>query len=646
MRHENIGTRYQFDTSSIKVNLSLLSTSSRIFFCYCTEWLINDANITDIYSSTSTWKYIYAWDTLCQARKFVLILFNFRRVYQRRPRILHCIFLSGSHFLQSSITLNNIPNITLKGIDHNNVTIASTIQYTIVSRNVSHLSIEGLTFDLTNNQWLGIDISDRWITTDPSEYHDDLSAALKISDSREVIIADCTFKGSGNFNRTRARALYSDHSNITIVRSVFKGSTGGRGGAIYASANNYMLLSGNIFNDNIAYKFGGAIYLNVDSIAILTAHNRFSHNLARYGGGAINCDQCTITIKGNSSFENNQVTELDKYSTGGAIRIDIGHFTTSGTVLFSDNEAVEGGAIYLEESTAQIGGQTVMFLHNSAENGGGMSLRRTSVKTTAALIGFVGNFAKGSGGGLRIGPDFVSDINVKISATFTHNKGGCGGAISVYKEYRVTFVNTSIIENSGSAVCIFDGNVTFTGTTQIIRNSALSGGGIKSRDSFLTFAGVTIIKANSAPTGGAISCTQGGVTFRDSVQFVHNRADSEGGAIYALGSNIVFKDKGVFDSNSAMNGGVMYFGSSAILTMSFSTKLYAINNSAAENGGVIYLKDTPTLIQCYFKFTLGSRDQFLHLPYCFLQTHLLQTQFILKKILQGGYMETFCSGAC
>lgn len=165
-------------------------------------------------------------------------------------------------------------------------------------------------FDLRENQWLAIDISERWPITDPREYRDDFAAILKVWNSMKVSITGCKFLSNGNASQTKARALYVESSNVTVSGSTFEGNAGGRGGAIY-SFNSNLVLSKNVFITNM--------------------------------------------------------TDLPKEEL--AIYVDTGEFITSGFTIFSNNRAVEGGAIFFDESIVTIYAQLIVFSHNSKEVG-------------------------------------------------------------------------------------------------------------------------------------------------------------------------------------------------------------------------------------------------------------------------------------
>ena len=522
------------------------------------------------------------------------------------------IFLSGYHSSEASICLNDTHNITLRGSSSDSpATVLCNIQYALVLKNVSHCSVKWLRFDLRGNRWLAVDTSERWPTTDPREYSDEFAAVLKIFNSTQVFVTNCVFLSGPNI---KGRAIFIEKSDIAINRSAFRGHTAGRGGAVYASISK-LILTGNVFTENRAWYFGGAVYLSIDTTAELVL-DMFSDNSATFGGGALHCFQCNMDIKGNSTFRRNVVNESDKDCKGGALYSEYGLLNISGTVTFSLNSAVEGGAIFLDDSAVKFNRRAVIFSHNSAKKGGGMSLVRTSVKTYTP-ISFFHNVAEDLGGGISIGPNFVSECEVDITAVFRENTAGCGGAIAVYKEYSVTFTNSNVFNNSGSAVCVSNSRLTFRGVTRFFDNLGAFGGGIKSNDSNLTFVGRTYFARNSARVGGAIRAIQGTVFFSGFAELAYNSAESDGGAIYALGSNIIVNSTMRLNSNIATNGGAMYFWSSAFLTLNSITRIESLNNTAREYGGVIFHKDTPTTEQC--NFTL-SKGQLLSLPYCFLQT--------------------------
>jgi hypothetical protein len=512
------------------------------------------------------------------------------------------IFVPGNYSLLSSIMLANVTNITLRGSGEDARII--TTRYPIIVNNVTGLTIEMLTF----HQLQG----DSYCLFKP--------ATLKIFNSRMIVISSCTFRGS---DRT---PLLTQHSNISILWSLFEGN---KGGAVHASSSSNLHLSGNNFTRNTAgacHERGGAIFVD-GTMLLLSGNNYFGHNNAGSSGGAIDCLYCTLHMTGKSVFESNRCQDNLHYgskSHGGAISMSNGKLIISGSAIFSNNRAVDGGGVYLFHSNAVIGGQIVHFSNNSAEIGGGLRLLTTSVKANARSLEFIGNTATSFGGGLASGdvkrgrPLALSRRVIEISGRFVQNKARYGGAAYLGKERHVKLVNISITESNGSALYISESNVTFAGTTVISRNSGSFGGGTECIDSLLTFKDAANYQANSAEKGGAISVIQSAIAIHGTLQFALNVAE-EGGAVHAIGSSISFSDYSAanFSTNLAGNGAAMYL-SAATLTLG-ATKLEFHNNSADGYGGVIFHKDTPNTLQCSFMDNSETADRFLSLPYCFLQ---------------------------
>ena len=125
---------------------------------------------------------------------------------------------------------------------------------------------------------------------------------------------------------------------------------------------------------------------------------------------------------------------------------------------------------------------------------------------------------------------------------------------------------------------------------------------------------------NSAVYGGAIySFYETTLHFGESVKFTRNVAEKDGGGIYALGTDIVFEEGSTasFNSNSAMNGGALYFNNAAFLTLKKRATLCTFNNHASEHGGAMFHEDITIPTQCKFKGM--KQSEIIKLPYCFIQ---------------------------
>ena len=190
----------------------------------------------------------------------------------------------------------------------------------------------------------------------------------------------------------------------------------------------------------------------------------------------------------------------------------------------------------------------------------------------------------------------------------------------IENEGNVSLENVTVEENVGSALCILESNVIFTGTSNFTRNAGRNGGGIMSKESVVSFAGECSFTANTAEVGGAINLLQGEVTFHTAVMFSYNTAGLNGGAIYSLGATVAFKGGTEFTSNSAQNGGALFFSNGGVMRVTSDTIITTRNNTATLYGGAIYHQDNIISAQCEYRDGLyTTTDQILSLPQCFLQ---------------------------
>lgn len=261
------------------------------------------------------------------------------------------VFLPGQHTMVTSISLNLVSNITLKGMGPNaNATIV--IHYPILfCRNLSMLNVTWLTFDTK-----GVRFSVRMYS----------AAAIRIDECMDVIISDCKFQGDGKLLVLGIKLSY----NISVVNSLFEGNAGIFGGAI-SVLDSYLILSNTTFAKNVAH-LGGAVYCN--SITLLISSTHFLHN---------------------SAISN---------SWGGAIFMFSSHLIVSDNVTFSCNTASFGGGIFLQyNSTVTIDGKAVLFSTNVADYGGGIYMKEQShIKGSSSAVQFISNRAEKFGGGIMI----------------------------------------------------------------------------------------------------------------------------------------------------------------------------------------------------------------------------------------------------
>ena len=164
-------------------------------------------------------------------------------------------------------------------------------------------------------------------------------------------------------------------------------------------------------------------------------------------------------------------------------------------------------------------------------------------------------------------------------------------------------VNCSFHDNMATALVVNNTNITLSGSTEFTHNRACvngitgvcdPGGGIIASDSDLTFTGNTTFLDNSATFGGAIFTIGNTVlSFCGSNNFINNFAGG-GGAIFLAWGNTVLNLSGVnnYINNSAAGGGAIYTLGNTVLNQNGTSNF--INNSA-EHGGAIYTVNNTVL---------------------------------------------------
>ena len=94
--------------------------------------------------------------------------------------------------------------------------------------------------------------------------------------------------------------------------------------------------------------------------------------------------------------------------------------------------------------------------------------------------------------------------------------------------------------------------------------------------------------------------------------FGDNSANEYGGGIYASGSKLYFKERIIFDRNSAQNGGGLLLTEDSKLFLQPNTTIKFTNNSGWKKGGAIKVEDNDPLTNC-----AGISCQFSIQPDCF-----------------------------
>lgn len=283
------------------------------------------------------------------------------------------VFLAGNHTLENGIFLSSVSNVTFSAKTLINILWTDTAIY---GYNLTNMTIQGLSFRL-------------------NDYKQKTGSALEIYDSSGIFITDSIFQGSGDLRKGKVQAIFIFGTIMKILSCLFEENTGNFGGAIYASDESEITIINSTFLNNKALFSGGA--LNAETVVTVDG-SLFRHNFARASGGTIDCVHCVVSIIGHNTFENNYLDHLVSVtSSGGAISVRESKMFISGKAYFFNNSAVQGGAIIIVDSYAEIVGREIICEENTAYYyyGGALAILISSVILNTT---FIHNVAESSGG--------------------------------------------------------------------------------------------------------------------------------------------------------------------------------------------------------------------------------------------------------
>lgn len=369
----------------------------------------------------------------------------------------------------------------------------------------------------------------------------------------------------------------SGGSDVIVEGFTFvNGSNGGGTGANVSCLQSDLELRDSVLRAGVAYKGGG---LGATDCIGVVEDNTFEDGTATwFGGGAF--------IKGDLlSFEHNTLVTNDATEKGGGLYVEGDSDVLDNT--FEENHAENGGAAFITGSIGDIVGNTVSR-NTSTDDGAGIY-----VDQGAPLVAdntFDANDSDDEGGGLRV--KLASPVI--RNNTFTANHADYrGGALKVSHD-DVTMTGNTYIGNTawvtGGAVLMYESASLVTDETYL-DNEADNGGGMAIIAGWgaITLEDCTF-DGNSADNGGHLYIDLPGQTTKlRRVDLVDGDADN-GGAVWAVGSDIKFENT-LFDGNTAsVSGGALYLDT---VTGKVLNSVAIWNDAPA--GGAVSVVDSPNL---------------------------------------------------
>lgn len=511
-----------------------------------------------------------------------------------------CIYVLSDVVLLKSVTIENVANIVLSGIDQ--------------QVKVCCVDLAGLSFLNSSN--------------------------IVISN---LIFENCsTNHTSTSYNSTNPlplpiySALYFSGCNDTTFNRVYVSHSNGTGVTMY-DVNGLVNISYSVFTNNVPYhgNGGGGLYIeftyenpeygNISQSSpanyiIYECH--FTNNVADVNG-----ENVTLFIRpsGNEHLSFSRGGGISVYFKGTAQNKNI----SISNCLVDNNSAYWGAGIFAEfqdrsnnnnfivNSTSITNNKCPRLNKNSGTGGGGVRTGFIFYDPTTIhdnSISFINcsishNTAYWGGGvSYRTSPEqkviTATNIISFTNCTFDNNRARLGSAIDLtvwhglpvgaYSDIVFSwcqFLNNSIAYTDEYSKLVGKGaSYVDTLPVEFIGTNLFKGSALAVLSAGIGFTNATFFLNNEGDNGGAIALLGGSwMTINEGtwLSFQDNKANDKGGAIYALSI-------GEHDLISSRNCFIRYYNPSFFL-QDWNAKFYFINNNAAVAGDSIY---ATTLLPC------------------------------------------------
>lgn len=477
----------------------------------------------------------------------------------------------------------------------------------------------GGTFYLTNTTTLKM-LEDASVTIEGGEAINGGVAYLKTESTislTNATIKDNKAKSGGAIYLTSSKAILN---NVTAYGNTSTGS----GAVVHATLSNVDISGTSSFASNTASTHGGVIFSSGSIVNIQgTSENviTFENNLAEKQGGAMylaaNSENDTTTrsqiTASFASFKSNRANQVEQYGGGALYCSNV--VAQLDNLVFDSNHAIYGGAISLY-SASELTGEKITFTNNTADLLGGVMY---TSKSTANFTDITVNANKALG--LTITEDVIDEATGEPTGevTTTYSEGA-GGAFYFNSASTAIFnilkADGNTADNGGLMMVYNDSTLEIKGEGNIIKNNqALSGeyqkggGSIRFYDATGTIENASF-EGNIGLYGGAISLFNGSEVTLNSCNFDGNKSVlyeyvtgentySQGGAIYNNNSGVSLDSCVIKNSSADTRGSAIY---STVGTVTLS------NTTITQNTGkdsIVYLTKT-TLTSTNTNYTANT----------------------------------------
>ncbi|MCL2485072.1 MAG: hypothetical protein FWF32_03335 [Endomicrobia bacterium] len=417
-----------------------------------------------------------------------------------------------------------------------------------------------------------------------------------------------TFTGNVATSSGGAMYVYVPNGGILDLSNVYINATGnhadGSGGFLYTDSNKVIFGEVNFVN-NTAHGInglGGTLHAaNGAEFEFTGTTTSFNNGSAAYGGALALANGSLANFSGTYLTATGNTAQ-----SGGAMHLNNSQVII-GAALFSNNDPVQGGAIYAANGSTLTFGGAAVFSTNTANQGGALYIDNSILTYTSfSTLTFTGNTSTGSnssGGAIYVRNSNNIDFRdayveaVGNRATGTNSAGGFMYA----QASNIRFGEVYFASNTAARGGAIYGNSSYfsfeAATTTFSEGSASVSGGMLylTNGSMANFAG-TYFEAtgNTAGTSGGFAYLNNSQIMFANAAMSNNRTtgiSGLGGAIYA-GNNsaLIFDDSMEFSANSANRGGALYIDNSILDFINYSTLTFTGNTATGSNayGGAIY----------------------------------------------------------
>ena len=390
-------------------------------------------------------------------------------------------------------------------------------------------------------------------------------------------------------NRAKTRVIkVLNSSTLSLSDCNMSKNQGEESAGVLFVINSTVHIRNSNLTQNKAHDLGGAIFIENESFVQIT-NCTFENNEAKYGGVlAGNGQHFSTMIKcENSSFLNNHAT-----ISGGALHVNNGLQIFLIASYFSNNTAaVNGGAIFtIDKSTLDI--SSSVFYHNTARSGGAIYFQAFS-RATLNNCTFVDNS--------KTAVMVFNHTNVTIEkCRFQNNSSPYnGGAIYFLNACASNISHTTFIQNSarqGSAVSVESHSFisisycSFSGNIAVSAEYGLNG----TWETFIEF-----FRDSSSGGGGGVSISDYSKVEISQSHFYNNSATYSGAALLATSNSLLSISFATFENNVAgvFGGAIHGIGNSSVILKESSLKSNSLSTKRMGiGGGVVCSKNCTTAI--------------------------------------------------